>query len=83
MSTIAPAQLPTYQWCADDPCTVAEIAPDLLQLLRDANHDADPMLAQLNTALDLNDHTRQLGLALQQQLAAALATAQALSSATA
>ena len=79
-----PATLPTM-WPlqpGETPCTAAGAAGDLQQLLSDTSIDSQAILSQLGAAPDVTAQARELGLRLQQQLALALQTAEALRAAT-
>ena len=71
-----PAMWPLQE--GETPCTASGAAGDLLELLAETAHDGAAMLAQLGAAPDLGNQARELGLELQQLLAQAHQTAQAL-----
>lgn len=65
------------------PPVAAEAGAELLQLTSETADEAQAILEQLEASPDATVHARMLGRALQQQLAAALSTAEALKAATA
>lgn len=85
MENLNTATLPAM-WELDpgeDPCPAREPSSSLLELLEDAHHDSQAMLAQLGAAPDLTAPARDLAMQLQQQITDALATAKALQAAAA
>lgn len=85
MENLNTATLPAM-WELDpgeDHCPAREPIGSLLELLEDAHHDSQSMLAQVAAAPDLTAPARDLAMQLQQQITDALATAKALQAAAA